>query len=319
MAAIALVSTGNGLSEPEKKQADATQRSLAMQPSMDTCEGHTPPRRATRRSSLVGEVRGRLGLCPSPQPASSDQTEFLHLKVALEADDGDSVEHFALHFSSSEAAGDAQKAMASAQAAEAELVAARKRHRPQLVHRQSSRTMKRAEVVRILVFALKEDRMRTDRYNASSLRRALHELAGSHMVGNPELGLRFTTPLQSVSKELELHRLMGRWHVLAIIPSSTLEKGSHNYIEDLCWDGDLGHIQVCGSFADASGKRRTIKRTAWVRDLKTCAEWRVTASVSGINLDPWSLQILHCTDDYTAFMAGDSMRMSLKMGEHVAG
>ena len=91
-----------------------------MQPSMDTCEGHTPPRRATRRSSLVGEVRGRLGLCPSPQPASSDQTEFLHLKVALEADDGDSVEHFALHFSSSEAAGDAQKAMASAQAAEAE-------------------------------------------------------------------------------------------------------------------------------------------------------------------------------------------------------
>ena len=155
--------------------------------------------------------------------------------------------------------------------------------------------------------------MRTDRYNASSLRRALHELAGSHMVGNPELGLRFTTPLQSVSKELELHRLMGRWHVLAIIPSSTLEKGSHNYIEDLCWDGDLGHIQVCGSFADASGKRRTIKRTAWVRDLKTCAEWRVTASVSGINLDPWSLQILHCTDDYTAFMAGDSMRMSLKI------
>ena len=164
-----------------------------------------------------------------------------------------------------------------------------------------------------MVFALKEDRMRTDRYNASSLRRALHELAGSHMVGNPELGLRFTTPLQSVSKELELHRLMGRWHVLAIIPSSTLEKGSHNYIEDLCWDGDLGHIQVSGSFADASGKRRTIKRTAWVRDLKTCAEWRVTASVSGINLDPWSLQILHCPDDYTAFMAGDSMRMSLKI------
>lgn len=83
-------------------------------------------------------------------------------------------------------------------------------------------------------------------------------------------------PLKPISRKVDLQRFMGKWYVIAAIPTFA-EKGAHNAVENYSWNEeeqriDVLYTQRTGSF---EGKTKEIPQKAFVHNTETNAEWRI--------------------------------------------
>lgn len=83
-------------------------------------------------------------------------------------------------------------------------------------------------------------------------------------------------PPQPTVERVELPRFMGKWYVIASIPTS-FEKGAFNATEIYTWNESKKRIDVDFKFNKDGfdGKVKSIPQTAWVYNEKTNSEWRV--------------------------------------------
>jgi len=84
------------------------------------------------------------------------------------------------------------------------------------------------------------------------------------------------TPLTAMDRSLDLPKFMGRWYVIANIPTY-FEKGAHNATETYTWNHEENRIDIDFSFNKDSldGPVKKIPQTGWVYNETTKAEWRV--------------------------------------------
>jgi apolipoprotein D and lipocalin family protein len=82
-------------------------------------------------------------------------------------------------------------------------------------------------------------------------------------------------PLETV-KKIDLDRFMGRWYVIANIPTF-VEKGAHNAVETYVWNEKENRIDVEFTFNDGAfdGKKKTYTQKAFVHDQESKSEWRI--------------------------------------------
>lgn len=82
-------------------------------------------------------------------------------------------------------------------------------------------------------------------------------------------------PLKKVDR-VDLDKFMGRWFVIANIPT-ILEEGAHNAVETYTWNEKEQRIDVLFEFNQDSfeGKKKTLTQKAFIYDTQTNAEWRI--------------------------------------------
>lgn len=83
-------------------------------------------------------------------------------------------------------------------------------------------------------------------------------------------------PQQPVVEHLEIDRYMGRWYVIASIPTM-FETDAVNAIEDYSWNKEKKQVDIDFHFNknSVSGTEKHIKQTGFIYDEKTNAEWRI--------------------------------------------
>lgn len=83
-------------------------------------------------------------------------------------------------------------------------------------------------------------------------------------------------PPQPTVERVEIPRFMGKWYVIANIPTSP-EKGAFNATEAYTWNAEKETIDVEFKFNKDGfdGKEKSIPQTAWIHNQTTKAEWRV--------------------------------------------
>jgi apolipoprotein D and lipocalin family protein len=84
------------------------------------------------------------------------------------------------------------------------------------------------------------------------------------------------TPLTAMDRTLDLPKFMGRWYVIANIPTY-FEKGAHNAVEIYTWNHEKNRIDIDFTFNHGSldGPVKKIPQKGWVYNESTKAEWRV--------------------------------------------
>lgn len=75
--------------------------------------------------------------------------------------------------------------------------------------------------------------------------------------------------------DVDIPRFMGKWYVLASIPTA-FEEGAVNGIEEYRLEGD-GSIYVSFKFRSdsAQGEQNEVSQQAWIVDEKTKAHWKI--------------------------------------------
>lgn len=110
-------------------------------------------------------------------------------------------------------------------------------------------------------------------------------------------------PLRALDRPIDLSKFMGRWYVLANVPTF-LEKGTVNNIEEYTWDEARKVVQVAFLYSKAGSSTVSTleQRAAVINEAKT--EWRISPKI-GIYL-PLGLAylIVHCADDYSTTIIG---------------
>jgi apolipoprotein D and lipocalin family protein len=88
------------------------------------------------------------------------------------------------------------------------------------------------------------------------------------------IGCSSPPPIQTVSK-LDLSRFMGRWYVIANIPTF-IENGAHNAVESYRLDQD-GTVATTFTFRDGSfeGEEETYHPTGFILDKESNAVWEM--------------------------------------------
>lgn len=83
-------------------------------------------------------------------------------------------------------------------------------------------------------------------------------------------------PDQKLNQTVDLPKFMGRWYVIASIPTM-FETGAVNAVETYTWNEAKKRIDVDFRFRKDSpdGKEKLIPQKAFVFDEKTNAEWRI--------------------------------------------
>ena len=194
---------------------------------------------------------------------------------------------------------------------------------PKLRRQDSDRSLRRQEVVKLLVAALREDRLavgtggsaKEQRAVGVNLKRACRELA--HTRSQERRLTAAARPVKAVQRELRLHQLMGRWYVLCSMGDEDAGGGCRNAVEDYEWDGKAGVMRITLSYevSGKSGATKTVttRRTGWCQSIETCAEWNIKGLVSGVSLAPRPLLVMECDVEYSLMMLGDPNRSLLKI------
>ena len=103
-------------------------------------------------------------------------------------------------------------------------------------------------------------------------------------------------PRQTLTRTVNLPQFMGRWYVIASIPTM-FETGAVNAVETYSWNEQRQRIDVDFRFRKDSpdGKEKVVPQKAFVHDRKTNAEWRIQLF--------WPLKfaylIIDLADDYS--------------------
>jgi apolipoprotein D and lipocalin family protein len=114
-----------------------------------------------------------------------------------------------------------------------------------------------------------------------------------------------TEPLQESGTPIEIDRFMGRWYVLAAIPTP-LDKGAMNAIEDYAWDADAERIQVTYTMQRSKdGPVQKILQRASLVNSPTNTRWSLDPKVLGLYL-PLKLPylVVDCAADYSTTIIG---------------
>jgi apolipoprotein D and lipocalin family protein len=84
------------------------------------------------------------------------------------------------------------------------------------------------------------------------------------------------TPLTAMDKEVNIPKFMGKWYVIANIPT-IFESGAHNAIETYTWNSAENRIDIDFRFQKDSftGPTKTMPQKGWIYNEKTKSEWRV--------------------------------------------
>jgi apolipoprotein D and lipocalin family protein len=114
---------------------------------------------------------------------------------------------------------------------------------------------------------------------------------------------RVDGPLKPLDRAIELSRFMGRWYVIANIPTA-FDKGTINNIEEYRYDEANKTILVDFLYCDEKlTKQSCLKQRATVANA-TCTQWKLSPKV-GIYL-PVSIPyiIADCAEDYSSTIIG---------------
>jgi dehydrogenase/reductase SDR family protein 12 len=110
-------------------------------------------------------------------------------------------------------------------------------------------------------------------------------------------------PLKAMDRPIELSRFMGRWYVIANIPTF-FDKGTINNIEEYSFDEASGVIQVDFSYSNPSLTKTSClqQRASVVNELNT--QWKLSPKI-GFYL-PLSIPYLiaDCSEDYSSTIIG---------------
>lgn len=110
-------------------------------------------------------------------------------------------------------------------------------------------------------------------------------------------------PLQAMYRPIDLERFMGRWYVVANIPS-LFDKGTVNNVEEYSYDADKKQISVNFFYSNAElTKSSCIKQRATIAN-EHSTQWKLSALI-GIYLPvPVPYLIVDCADDYSSTIIG---------------
>jgi apolipoprotein D and lipocalin family protein len=112
------------------------------------------------------------------------------------------------------------------------------------------------------------------------------------------------SPIVAMSRPIEIERFMGKWHVLANIPTY-FDKGTINNTEEYTWDDEKKRIDVVFTFQKSATAKPDIvlQRCTVVNEAKT--EWALSPKV-GIFYIPVGIPylILDCAEDYSTCIIG---------------
>lgn len=111
-------------------------------------------------------------------------------------------------------------------------------------------------------------------------------------------------PLKAMDRLIELERFMGRWYVLANIPTY-FDKGTINNTEDYVWDDKKKTIEVAFSYQKSKTAKTDVvqQRCTVANDSKT--EWALSPKI-GLFYIPLGIPylILDCAEDYSTCIVG---------------
>jgi len=110
-------------------------------------------------------------------------------------------------------------------------------------------------------------------------------------------------PLQAMDREIDLARFVGRWFVVANIPTP-FDKGTANNVEDYAYDEGNGLVHVSFVFSDPDLKKTSMlqQRARVVSTQNT--EWQISPKF-GIYLPVgFTYLIAYCADDYSSTIIG---------------
>ena len=108
-------------------------------------------------------------------------------------------------------------------------------------------------------------------------------------------------PPQPTVSKVEIPKFMGRWYVIANIPT-VFEKGAFNATETYNWNAKEERIDVDFRFNKDSfeGPEKSYPQKAWIYDQESKSEWRVQPF--------WPLKfaylIVHLAEDYSDTIIG---------------
>lgn len=119
-------------------------------------------------------------------------------------------------------------------------------------------------------------------------------------------------PLMAMERPIEIAKFMGRWFVIANIPT-TFDKGSINNILEYCYNETSDIIQVNFMYSDpSSAKTSCIQQRATVMN-EFNTQWKLSPNV-GIHF-PLSIPYLiaDCAEDYSSAIIGVPERAYIRL------
>jgi len=111
------------------------------------------------------------------------------------------------------------------------------------------------------------------------------------------------TPLTASSTEIDIERFMGRWYVIANIPSA-FDKGTINNIEEYTWDPIKRIVKVNFFYGNSRNERVSVLKQKAVVKNAANTEWAISPKI-GLYL-PVAIPylIVDCADDYSSTIIG---------------
>mmetsp|Transcript_134522 Transcript_134522/g.287809 ORF Transcript_134522/g.287809 Transcript_134522/m.287809 type:complete len:519 (-) Transcript_134522:165-1721(-) len=111
------------------------------------------------------------------------------------------------------------------------------------------------------------------------------------------------TPLVALQDPIDISKFMGRWHVIANIPTA-VDRDTVNNVEEYTYDEGQRMVNVNFTYSNKEfTKTSSLKQRAFIRN-DACTEWSISPKV-GIYL-PLKIPYLiaHCAEDYSSAIIG---------------
>lgn len=117
------------------------------------------------------------------------------------------------------------------------------------------------------------------------------------------------SPAPSLNRPLDIQRFMGKWYVVAHIPTF-VDKGTANNTEDYVWDAEKSRVNIRFSYSNLKlTKTSTVNQTGqMMNDNKTV--WQLAVKVAFVPLS-FPYVIHDCSEDYTTCIVGEPKRSFL--------
>merc|ERR1712232_1134545 len=109
--------------------------------------------------------------------------------------------------------------------------------------------------------------------------------------------------LDAMQEPIDLQRFMGRWYVIANIPTF-FDKGTINNTEDYSWDSGRDKVQISFGYAKPGQNKRSelLQRASVVNESKT--RWSLSPKLCVYMPVAIPYLIIHCAQDYSTTIIG---------------
>jgi dehydrogenase/reductase SDR family protein 12 len=109
--------------------------------------------------------------------------------------------------------------------------------------------------------------------------------------------------LEAMREPIELQRFMGRWYVIANIPTFA-DRGTINNTEDYTWDSARGLVQISFGYSKPGQKKRSelLQRATIANESNT--QWSLSPKFVFYLPVGIPYLVIHCAEDYSTTMIG---------------